>query len=342
MEAVFSNFDAYLTAFAITVGLFVVSSLASLVLGVVLAVFRVGPVAIMRRAAGVYVTLFRNTPLLIIFVFMAIAMPKLGYNFLWVEDVEIAGYNVSAFFVRACIALTLYTSAFVCEAFRSGVNTVPLGQAEAARAVGLTFAQSMRLVVLPQALRAVVPPSRILHLAGVALSGRSPQLPRSVVPARRYRSRPHAVAARRLRHASSSLRVRLHSLAPQRSSLRHSTSPFHFEMIACVRLVSPLRRIVTIADSVPPRHPEGLRVKRNESPPPPDTPRQRARTAPGFLRLHRPADTETRPASLPVSVTSSTVPPSQPGSRLCRIVLYQHHPALRKADRRPDTHAAPQ
>lgn len=165
MEAVFSNFDAYLTAFGITVGLFVVSSIASLLLGVVLAVFRVGPVAVMRRAAGVYVTLFRNTPLLIIFVFMAIAMPKLGYNFLWVEDVEIAGYNVSAFFVRACIALTLYTSAFVCEAFRSGVNTVPLGQAEAARAVGLTFGQSMRHVVLPQALRAVVPPLTSVQVA---------------------------------------------------------------------------------------------------------------------------------------------------------------------------------
>ena len=66
-----------------------------------------------------------------IFIFMAIAMPVLGYNFKFVEDVEIGGWNVSAFFVRSCIALTLYTSAFVCEALRSGVNAVPLGQAEA-------------------------------------------------------------------------------------------------------------------------------------------------------------------------------------------------------------------
>ena len=58
-------------------------------------------------------------------------MPVLGYNFKFVEDVEIGGYNVSAFFFRACLALTLYTSAFVCEALRSGVNAVPLGQAEA-------------------------------------------------------------------------------------------------------------------------------------------------------------------------------------------------------------------
>ena len=89
----------------------------------------------------------------------------LGYNFKFVEDVEIAGYNVSAFFFRACLALTLYTSAFVCEAMRSGVNAVPLGQAEAGRAIGLTFAQSMTLVILPQAARAVIPPMTSVMIA---------------------------------------------------------------------------------------------------------------------------------------------------------------------------------
>lgn len=158
MDAVFSNFDEYLTAFGLTIGLFVVSGIASLIWGTVLAVLRVGPVSILNKAAALYVTLFRNTPLLMIFIFMAIAMPVLGYNFRFVEDVEIGGYNVSAFFLRSCIALTLYTSAFVCEAMRSGVNAVPLGQAEAGRAIGLTFSQSMRLIVLPQASRAVIPP----------------------------------------------------------------------------------------------------------------------------------------------------------------------------------------
>jgi glutamate transport system permease protein len=92
-------------------------------------------------------------------------MPKLGYNFRFIEDLEIGGYNVSAFFFRSSVALTLYTSAFVCEAFRAGVNSVPVGQAEAARAVGLTFTQSMREVVLPQALRAVVPPLTSVQVA---------------------------------------------------------------------------------------------------------------------------------------------------------------------------------
>lgn len=165
MDAVFSNFDDYLKAFGLTIGLFVVSGIASLIWGTILAVLRVGPVSVLNKAAALYVTLFRNTPLLMIFIFMAIAMPVLGYNFTFVEDVEIGGWNVSAFFVRSCIALTLYTSAFVCEAMRSGVNAVPLGQAEAGRAIGLTFSQSMKLVVLPQAARAVIPPMTSVLIA---------------------------------------------------------------------------------------------------------------------------------------------------------------------------------
>ena len=165
MDAEFSNFDDYLTAVAQTIGLFVVTGIGALVWGTILAVFRVGPVSILNKAAAVYVTLFRNTPLLMIFVFMAIAMPVLGYNFKFVEDVEIGGWNVSAFFFRSCLALTLYTSAFVCEALRSGVNAVPVGQAEAGRAIGLTFGQSMREIVLPQAMRAVIPPMTSVLIA---------------------------------------------------------------------------------------------------------------------------------------------------------------------------------
>ena len=165
MDAVLSNFDEYLKAFGLTIGLFVASGIGSLVLGTILAVFRVGPVSIMRRAAGAYVTIFRNTPLLMIFIFIFIALPVMGYTFRSVELLEIGGYNVSDFFFRAVLALTLYTSAFVCEAMRSGVNSVQLGQAEAARAIGLTFAQSMRLVILPQALRAVVPPLTSVQVA---------------------------------------------------------------------------------------------------------------------------------------------------------------------------------
>jgi glutamate transport system permease protein len=153
VELVFSNFDLYLSAFRLTIGLFLVSGAVSLVLGTLLAAMRVGPVAFLSKAATIYITLVRNTPLLIIFVFVIIGLPKLGILFRSVEEI-----GISSFFFRACLALSLYTCTFVAEAIRSGINAVPLGQAEAARAIGLTFGGTMTEVVLPQAFRATVPP----------------------------------------------------------------------------------------------------------------------------------------------------------------------------------------
>lgn len=144
MDEVWSNFDLVLKAFWLTLQLFLISGAVSMVAGTILAAFRVGPVAVLRWAAAVYITLVRNTPLLMVFVFIFFALPVLGIDF--------------AFLTKGVLALSLYTSTFVCEAVRSGINAVPLGQAEAARAIGLTFAGSMREVVLPQAFRATVPP----------------------------------------------------------------------------------------------------------------------------------------------------------------------------------------
>jgi glutamate transport system permease protein len=62
------------------------------------------------------------------------------------------------FYSSAVVALSVYTAAFVCEAVRSGVNSVGVGQAEAARSIGLTFGQSLRHIILPQAFRTVIPP----------------------------------------------------------------------------------------------------------------------------------------------------------------------------------------
>jgi glutamate transport system permease protein len=145
VDDVFSNFDVVLRAFLLTVELFVVSGVLSLVFGTLLAACRVGPVSVLARAGAVYVSVVRNTPLLVIFIFVFLALPRLDLN-------------IDSFFVKGCLALTVYTSAFVCEAIRAGVNSVPLGQAEASRAIGFTFSQSMTTVVLPQAVRAVVPP----------------------------------------------------------------------------------------------------------------------------------------------------------------------------------------
>ena len=146
MEAVFADFDLYLSAFWLTIQLFFWSAVVSLVFGTLLGALRVGPVAVMRRTAGTYVTVIRNTPLLIVFIFIFVVAPSLQ----WFVD--------TPFLVKGVIALSLYTSAFVCESVRAGINAVPLGQAEAARAVGMTFGGSMRHVILPQSFRAVVPP----------------------------------------------------------------------------------------------------------------------------------------------------------------------------------------
>ena len=144
MDDIVSQFDLVLKAFWLTIQLFVYSGLLSLVIGLILAGMRVGPVSVLRVATATYVAVVRNTPLLLVFIFVFIAMPRLGVNF--------------DFLAKGVFALTIYTSTFVCEAIRSGINSVSLGQAEAARAVGLTFTGTMREVIIPQAVRATVPP----------------------------------------------------------------------------------------------------------------------------------------------------------------------------------------
>ncbi|WP_457205091.1 ABC transporter permease subunit, partial [Nocardioides sp. P5_C9_2] len=143
MNAVIESLPDVLKAFGYTVLLFLVSGVFSLIGGTILVAMRVGPIAVLDRAALVYVTLVRNTPLLAVFFFFSFAAPKIGINFTWV-DVHIGSFDFTSFFSTAVVSLTLYTSTFVCEALRSGVNAVPLGQAEAARAIGLPFVGVMR------------------------------------------------------------------------------------------------------------------------------------------------------------------------------------------------------
>ena len=159
MNAVLENFDLVLKAFGYTVFLFLVSAVISLVLGTLLAAFRVSPVAVLRLFGGAYVTLIRNTPLVIIFLFFQLGAGKIfdWARFGWV-DIHIGQFDFTSFFTAAVASLSLYTAAFVCEALRAGVNAVGLGQAEAARAIGLPFSGVMAQVVLPQAFRASVPP----------------------------------------------------------------------------------------------------------------------------------------------------------------------------------------
>ena len=164
MSVMIDNWDLVVLAFAHTVLLFLISGVLSLMFGTFLAALRVGPVGVLRTAAGLYVTVVRNTPLLIVLIFFRIAGPKIGIQFNWV-DIVWGEIRMTAFFSAAAVALTVYTSAFVCEAIRSGINAVPVGQAEAARAIGLPFSEVMRNVVLPQAVRASVPPLASVQIA---------------------------------------------------------------------------------------------------------------------------------------------------------------------------------
>jgi glutamate transport system permease protein len=145
------NWDLFLGAFGMTLRLLVVSAVAALLLGTLLAAFRVSPSSALRGFGAAYVTVLRNTPLTLLFVFVAFGWPLLDVNL--------------SYFTFAVIALSLYTAAFVCEAVRSGINTVAAGQSEAARAIGMGFGQTLGLVILPQAFRAVVPPLASILIA---------------------------------------------------------------------------------------------------------------------------------------------------------------------------------
>jgi glutamate transport system permease protein len=145
MDVLLNNLDLFGPFFLTTIELFLLSAVGALVWGTILAMLRVSPVPVFRAVGTAYVTIARNTPLTLVFAFFVFAYPLL--------DIVKLDY-----FPAAVTALTVYTSAFICEVVRSGINTVPVGQAEAGRALGLTFAQILGQVVLPQALRSVVPP----------------------------------------------------------------------------------------------------------------------------------------------------------------------------------------
>ncbi|MEB3368462.1 amino acid ABC transporter permease [Saccharopolyspora sp. S2-29] len=144
VQVIIDNLPLYLSGLVRTLEICLLAGLLALVIGTIAAGFRVSPLPPLRAAGTSWVNVLRNCPLTVVLFFMAFGLPELGIN--------------GSYFWFGTIGLALYTSAFVCEAIRSGINAVPAGQAEAARAVGLTFGQSLSLVVLPQAVRTVVPP----------------------------------------------------------------------------------------------------------------------------------------------------------------------------------------
>ncbi|WP_110590370.1 amino acid ABC transporter permease [Microbacterium suaedae] len=152
MDTLIDNLDLWIPALGRTVVLFFASGAMALVLGAIVGAMRVSPVPIARAVGTTYVNLVRNTPLTLIFFFFAFGFPAL----------DIVRLD---FMTLAILALGFYTATYVGEALRAGINTVPVGQAEAARAIGLPFGQVMSLIVLPQAFRSIVPPMMSVLIA---------------------------------------------------------------------------------------------------------------------------------------------------------------------------------
>lgn len=144
MNPLIENAGAIAQALGTTLMMVAIAGIGSIVLGVLVTVARVSPIPILRFAAFCYVQFFINVPLLALLLLAVFALPDAGL--------------LLPLTPTAIIVLTVYEAAYIAEAVRSGVNTVPVGQIEAARALGMTFGENLRLVIVPQALRAVVQP----------------------------------------------------------------------------------------------------------------------------------------------------------------------------------------
>ena len=144
MEQYLSLWPTFWEGFRVTLLLLAVSGVLSLILGTIIAAMRISPIGSLRLFAAFWTEIARNTPLTLVFFFFAVVVPFLGVRVPYIP--------------LAIAALAYYTSPFVAEALRSGINGVPVGQAEAARSIGLGVGQTVSPVVLPQAFRMTIPP----------------------------------------------------------------------------------------------------------------------------------------------------------------------------------------
>jgi glutamate transport system permease protein len=154
VHVVIDSLGFLLGGLLVTLELTALGFVGAMLLGTVLAVFRVSPVPPLRVAGAVYVEVLRNMPLLSLLVLVVFGLPDVGVTF--------------SLFTSAAVCLAGFGAAFVCEAIRGGINAVPVGQAEAARALGFTFTQSLRHVILPPAFRTMVQPLVNIFI-GIAL-----------------------------------------------------------------------------------------------------------------------------------------------------------------------------
>ncbi len=142
---VWDNIDVILQATLITISLALLGELLGIVLGLVLALMKISKSRFLSFPSQLYIDLFRGTPLLVQLIIIYFTTPLIGLRF-------------ESLFFAGLVTLTLNSAAYVAEIFRSGIQSIDKGQMEAGRASGLTYAQTMRYIIVPQAFRRTIPP----------------------------------------------------------------------------------------------------------------------------------------------------------------------------------------
>lgn len=140
-----------LSGAVVTLKLTMGAVIVGLILGIILGIGRVSRVFCFRMLSGIYVQLFRGTPMLLQIFFIYFGVPQIYYL--------VTGYSMSPdpLFV-GIIALGLNSGAYVAEIVRAGIQAVGQGQVEAGRSIGLSYNQTMRHIILPQAIKKIIPP----------------------------------------------------------------------------------------------------------------------------------------------------------------------------------------
>ena len=164
IQALLSQFgEKYLLALLTTYRLTVIAFVLALLLGIAVTVMRISPIQPLRAAGEVFVQIFRNMPGAALLILLVYALPYLNV--------------LLSYFTAVLLAATLIPAAFCSEYLMSGMNTIHPGQIEAARSLGMTFGQTIRHVVLPQALRSCVLPMTNLLVATMLTTALASQVP---------------------------------------------------------------------------------------------------------------------------------------------------------------------
>jgi polar amino acid transport system permease protein len=138
---------ALLKATGVTMQLTITSVLTAMVLGIFVALARISANKVLSKLAAAYIFVFRGSPLLIQLFIIYFGLPQI-----------IPGFDLGSRFLAAYVAFSLNITAYLAEIFRAAIQSIDKGQMEASRSLGLSYGQAMRLVIIPQSYRRMIPP----------------------------------------------------------------------------------------------------------------------------------------------------------------------------------------